>query len=392
MFVGSYNDTFLIQTQLPLNTPWTFDLKNGVSAQISKRALETFLGVQDSVITISLSNGDSIRISQNYGALEISPFLPILNGPNAIDYPYDRLLSTLNLWGIDGRVGENMPWFEEIFDFSLEDTFIFKWQSDGGNPGFESWRILERFDGPNLDSIHYLMEIQRLDLDQSQTSPRYLPNGSPDTLDRYFLRREWFEKQMTYEIDVEDYEPQVGGGYGSFRLFTGIQFDEDWGSQPTFGFNYHNLYDSTDNAYSNFEYFEHRVYFSGIGNQKRFWGIFPNKFYNEILCKHNGTDTLGSCFDIWNVSTDPILSEGEMLIYPNPARNKLKIELSGLKAGDYILSIMDLQARVFQQQDVQIFSKKELELNLEALAAGFYMVILRARNGQILRQALSIKK
>ncbi|MEL6256902.1 MAG: T9SS type A sorting domain-containing protein [Bacteroidota bacterium] len=189
---------------------------------------------------------------------------------------------------------------------------------------------------------------------------------------------------MSYEV-VEEVE-------STYRLSRGIQFSEPWGNKACLSFIYHNGYDSTERYFYNFEFFQEKVFIVGLGEQKDFWGFLPNSFLYETVYYQRGQDTLGTCFEPSALPIDPLLPEGEMLIYPNPARNKLKIELSGLKAGDYILSFMDFQARVYQQKDVQVFSERELELNLEALPAGFYMVILRAENGQILRQPLSIRK
>ena len=178
----------------------------------------------------------------------------------------------------------------------------------------------------------------------------------------------------------------------TYRLSRGIQFSEPWGNKACLSFIYHNGYDSTGRYFYNFEFFQEKVFIVGLGEQKDHWGFLPNSFLYETVCYQRGPDTLGTCFEPSALSIDPLLPEGEMLIYPNPAQQKLTVELSGLKAGDYTLTIMDMQARICQQKSLQLFSEKELELNLKDLSSGFYMVILRAGNGQILRKSLSIRK
>ena len=100
---------YMIITNGTVGTNWTFDQSNGIGATISELIYEEIFGVMDSVKVINLSNGNEIRLSQNFGILKFPDFE---NGGN------------YNLVGIQGtEYGESVPGFLEIFDFEVGDIF-----------------------------------------------------------------------------------------------------------------------------------------------------------------------------------------------------------------------------------------------------------------------------
>lgn len=95
-----------------LNDSWLFDTTANVTAQVVFAGNATVLGFPDSLKTILLSTGDTIRFSKNYG---------IVQWPNGYgNNSYYRLI------GIHGRnIGELVPRMKDYFDFSPGDIFVY---------------------------------------------------------------------------------------------------------------------------------------------------------------------------------------------------------------------------------------------------------------------------
>ncbi len=68
-------DTFLIKTNVSLNTSWILNKTLPIEATFKSKTYESFLGLQDSVMNIDLSNGLTIKISKQYGIINGSTFV-----------------------------------------------------------------------------------------------------------------------------------------------------------------------------------------------------------------------------------------------------------------------------------------------------------------------------
>lgn len=68
-FLCQGNNSYRFMPYQPLNLPWLFDTVNNVSATITSEGVQMVFGNSDSVKTISLSTGDSIVLSMNYGII-----------------------------------------------------------------------------------------------------------------------------------------------------------------------------------------------------------------------------------------------------------------------------------------------------------------------------------
>ena len=115
-FIGTNGEGFIIKTQVPIGSTWFFSGVS-VSATLDTITLSTFHSITDSVMTISLSNGRTLKLSKNYGLIEAYTFLPQPSEFSETPYNY-------SLWGIkEAGVGGNMPGFAEVFDFDIGDEF-----------------------------------------------------------------------------------------------------------------------------------------------------------------------------------------------------------------------------------------------------------------------------
>lgn len=78
------------------------------------------------------------------------------------------------------------------------------------------------------------------------------------------------------------------------------------------------------------------------------------------------------------------IDKGISLLYPNPARNNLVIDLSHLPAGSYTLTIVDAMGRLHKQ--VHQLRNTNYPLDVSALRSGIYTVQIKARNFQVQRK------
>lgn len=107
-----FNDTskIVIASSAALNDTWLFDSINNITAQIISVGTDSVFGTIDSVKTILLTSGDTIKLSMSYFILQY----PDLYGQN----------SYYHLAGIEGpNIGEKVPGFWEFFDFNVGDVF-----------------------------------------------------------------------------------------------------------------------------------------------------------------------------------------------------------------------------------------------------------------------------
>jgi len=92
-----------------LNDSWEFSA--GVTATITEYNLTETFGQADSVKTIELSNGGSIKISKNVGILAWK----IITKPE------------IKLIGIEGKEGMTIPSFYDYFDYNVGDVFQYNY-------------------------------------------------------------------------------------------------------------------------------------------------------------------------------------------------------------------------------------------------------------------------
>ncbi len=151
-FAGGPYDSFALYPRAPLNQPWNF---GPFTARVTARGVVPVLGQPDSVATITLSNGEVIRLSKNYGLVE---------GPAVLDYVTRRPAAVrhLTLTALPGRVGPAVLTPQAIYDFQPGDVF---WYTSAGRTGMSATggyysntyadSILTRTSSRNGDTITY---------------------------------------------------------------------------------------------------------------------------------------------------------------------------------------------------------------------------------------------
>ena len=146
---GVYNfrnpGSAVIKTLAKAGDTWLYDSLANIQAQVVAIDAEAVFGINDSVKEILLSNGQSIRLSKNFGLLQF---------PSSGQAGYTSLLE-----GIEGRnLGQQVPKFREIYNFNTGDIFQYAGKNMsyavpyGGGTGY-----LEKIQIPHLPSIYGAM-------------------------------------------------------------------------------------------------------------------------------------------------------------------------------------------------------------------------------------------
>ncbi len=131
------------------NDSWLFDSIQNISATVISIHEENIFSNPDTVKTILLSSGDTIKLSKHFGFTKFP-----LNDSSAIFQ---------NLVGINGRnIGELIPDFNSVFDFDVDDVFSFSFHANGwfssGDDGYTTEKILTK-NIISSDSIEYTVQV-----------------------------------------------------------------------------------------------------------------------------------------------------------------------------------------------------------------------------------------
>ena len=144
-----------------LGESWMFDEESQIQAEVIEIGTQEIFGQLDSVKTIQLSNGRTIRLSKNFGLLEF-PFR--VYEDNMEDY---RLYPpSLQLVGMRGRnVGAYLPNFQDFYDWEVGNNFIIKFFGNyglGRNPDIRTcFRVVEKY--VVGDTFRYVVEGVKYD-------------------------------------------------------------------------------------------------------------------------------------------------------------------------------------------------------------------------------------
>lgn len=126
--------TFTLRLRQPLNQPWAVT-GSGLTGQVTARTTGLVLGQPDSIVTISLSSGPTIRIGKRYGWLEGPAPVDVLSGTAV---PRRLQLTALPALGLgNAALGD---W--GTHDYQPQDVFLrlTRQESASGATCSESWQ------------------------------------------------------------------------------------------------------------------------------------------------------------------------------------------------------------------------------------------------------------
>ncbi|UZR93777.1 T9SS type A sorting domain-containing protein [Chondrinema litorale] len=146
------------------------------------------------------------------------------------------------------------------------------------------------------------------------------------------------------------------------------------------------IYQEGDTLYatsgSSYQWYKGGVAISGATSNK----YVPIKKDNyQVQIKNGSCTTLSSMFLV-TATENPFILQN-VTLYPNPAKDECAISLSGVFTGQIQYSIVDINGRSIEESS---FLKSSFEVNHEIelgdLKNGFYIIILKNKNQQIVKK------
>ena len=374
-----FNDTskMVINSLASLNDTWLFDSVANTSAQVISVATGSVFGTIDSVKTILLTNGDTLKLSMNYGILKF-PHLYFLN-------------SYFNLVGIEGlNVGEKVPGFWEIFDFNVGDVFHYV----GGY-----------FDASTLPSGDFFHRDRQYTITSKMVYSDSIVynysgiewgyfnffqfnwpyNGTMKFIDSVghfanFYSHQFLNtyfRQLILSPDDPHYLPDSIYDYVELSMDSNNLFTKYFGNSSSF--NNYILVDSTNDLMQIVDLqtngtglrtstLEYKV---GLGQTGYSYGFFEHGGGETLIGYIKNGNTTGTILSTANVE---LLNQ--FSIYPNPAKEKTNIHLAATSIGKVLIT--DNSGRKILGKD---FNGTQIELDVSSISSGLYFLSVITEKG-----------
>ncbi len=104
-----------------------------------------------------------------------------------------------------------------------------------------------------------------------------------------------------------------------------------------------------------------------------------NNFYRIKQFDKDGTESYSSTVSVFYHP-----AQLQVLVYPNPVKNVVKVKVNGIMHGAYSVNIMDMAGReIFRQPISSNIAGNEISIDLSARTGQLYLVIVRNEKGEI---------
>ncbi len=356
-FIAETGDTIFIHTQVPIMSNWNFLSDSSLTAMISSRTLESFYGTTDSVITISISDGQELRISKNYGVLTIHNLNAYWSGAPITVYQQRSLPSK--------------PSYLAFYDFEVGDQFGFfqgailtgasYWTEY--HDGFE---VLSRQDFPNGDSVGYsAARSQR----QRGAHPNWILFDTvlaTDTITWMFRRA----TQRFLELGTMD---QYGGTLLR-QEYTSTNFHD----RETFAFTRYAL--DTCNKTLNWAVDGGNAQHYTIGLGETLEGWYGNADVERILtCYVKQTDSVTPCAIPLVEIPEPQPNALLFKIYPNPFTEFTTLQFANARGLRYDLTVTNMTGQLVR--NIKNIAGDHITIERGELPPGMYFFALKSADG-----------
>jgi len=358
-------DSFSIHSQANINDSWFFSQSQQDTATISTVYQGLVFGQLDSVKVISLSSGDSILLSKNYGIIYFSSSFTNtydLIGIEALDY------ST--------SIGVSMPNSHDIYDYEVGDIFVHRSILQS-----QSWYT-------PIDHYKYRIASKN----QSPTGVTYTvdfaethDSGGPNPITRDSGTTTWTFNYPHSSVDEHngigmDINPAGNENYKMYSVY------ED-GNGLFYKAMESHLLDTTTTPnvfYSLNGKLRSRIYAPGFGKISDYYLYAGGSTFNSKLIAYykngivQGDTSIGVNFLI-PLPTSKVQEEAvSMTITPNPANDFIVLNFEGKKFNYGLINVRILNIRGQEIKSSSYPSNKTITLDVNGLVDGVYFVEVNA--------------
>ncbi len=381
-----FNDTskIVLNSLAALNDTWLFDSINNITAQIIAVATDSVFGNMDSVKTILLSSGDTIKFSMIYGILQY----PNLYGLNS----YYRLA------GIEGpNLGEQVPGFWQFFDFNVGDVFHYhEWFADASAipPLFMSYDIQYSITGVNQfsDSVFYDYSGNQWGFNVMGIPFNFPISGTvrfKDSVNHFanFYGNQLLNTSLRIKFNPWNYFtsfPDTAFDFAQYSIDSNGLFMKSFGNSSFYN-NYievdsiidlMNIIDVNNNgAWIGTSFITYKV---GLGQTDYSYQFFEHGGEEHLVGYVKNGIPIGVI-----ASVPTIESQNQFSIYPNPAKDKIHIEFANINSGK--IFITDNAGRKILKKD---FNENVIELNVSTIPTGLYFLSVQNADGVFNRKII----
>jgi hypothetical protein len=393
------SDIFTIQSQKPIGGSWHFynyhTINHFIEASVTQINETYFLGITDSVKTISLQRKDSsgqniedpintqhILLSKNYGLIRLPKF-----------DEFNTNLKFLDLCGKTNPVtGTANLTFEEIFDFQPGDEFHLVYDDTPyafwypKETGFVIQHILERTNSSNSDTISYkVSECKTASFTEGMG--QYTITNSLDTVIVHYIKSDYpafvfdpKEPQMSTGMELELTESHSGLSSTNVLEQSGVLWKLTNATWPLWS-------DESQQCwhYAIIDNFENSAYFyKGLGGPYHYhMGIITTN-YNKLVFYKKGSETWGTalnCDSLLHVRLGEYPQNKTITIYPNPTNSRITVSVP---AGVHFPCKFELFNPAGWKSAEFTLNQQTESFNLSALIPGLYFSRLTTATGELI--------
>lgn len=389
-FFNRNNDSILIKTNAKPGEEWVLwqnDASYLVKARVTKHDTMSFLGLTDSVKTISLEaynqnmepvslglEGKNLQISKHFGWVKTLNFYLF---PNLHGYSFGDFLNEHQLVGLSAPEAglQNLTWME-VFDFQEGDEFhvLYEsgcWDSEYGTSVTDKaiYRYLER--NSYDDSIVYrYSRKQRILTEQTDSSWLTLYD---DTLQLTIRPNAAFDLLPGEPVRVHPDEYHNGGCF--------MNRNEPFSKsiQPVFEF-----YNDNNGSCWQLLHFDGCMpsmqYTKGLGGP---YYSCENAFCfggesRKLVYYQKGEESWGEKLVLTSLDE---LKRSSLVLYPNPARDYIEISFNDAPASAFDLLIYNFQGQALHSESMDgTFTR----IDVSTLQAGSYLLKITGEKGKVL--------
>ena len=374
---GPYNYSILSLADLGQ----TWDFTDNINAEITSISEEDIFGQTDSVKTISLSDGNEIRLSKSFGIMKFPDFE---NG------------GYFELVGIqDTDYGESIPGFWDIYNFEVGD--IFQQYQETGYIG-DWWHITRKITitsktvsdssySYTVDGIYYSFANYGPPESYSYTdnllfidSVNHPANKFPGQIYQFpysaMANSDTIFSVTKVMLDSETnlVHKHFGNQEENYIPFeTNLYYEEDEGSDTLFRFEYASVIGDPCGLMG-FGYGE------SIGDLYRTEGCFEYWELKSLMGYIKDGDTVGTITPdsiLLSVGIkDIVINNNTFNIYPNPCKNIVNFRTIGNPfAFPFKLELRNMQGLLVKEI---LISKKEGQVDVSELPQGVYFYTIKS--------------
>jgi len=302
-------------------------------------------------------NGDSLILSKQYGIVQTYQW----------DYfPYTFWLNNkATQQNVRQLVDYEFLSYKDVYDldtgdvFHYEDEYPFGWE-------FMNVKIINKWFSAALDRVYYKRDI-------SKEVYTYFDRTRTDTTIYSF-----YQDTVSYEYTNDRLHDTLIPTRLSKSVTLSINLDHFNGRKmERVGIGaWNDMGDCFSSRYQG-ALFRENSYAKGIGRVKHQWTEFQTRT-KELIYFKKGTESWGAPRLVIGIN-ERTTPKNEFLIFPNPSKGILKLQLN---ANIFEVAIKDIQGKtVFQ-------TKNENELNLSHLSKGVYFIEVRTTAGSAIQKLI----